>query len=430
METFKKKFPTIVGLLVLVVGVALGVFLIQQQQIFRLGASAELTPKNVQITNVADNMFTVSWTTDTETVGFLNWGESNSLGKTANADIPTESHAHSVTVSELLPNTQYFFSINSNAQEFKDGGSPWTVTTTSDLGVSPNTSVLSGTVLDEAGSPAGGALVYARSAGMNTLSVQASPGGRWVIPLSYAVNASGTAHATIVDNTLFDIEVVTGTSVSTAQVFAGAGDPTPDIITGQNYDFRDNDPISEDGLPDTDVNLPEDFERDSGFDTEGFEVDNVITEGVTIESVEEGETIFTESPEFFGDAPVNTVLTVTVESDPQTETVAVGTDGQWEWTPPEDLEPGEHTITIEWDDPVSGILQTIERSFTVLAAEDEPAFESTPSATASPSATATPEATISGLPDDELPDAGIALPTIAGLSAGIFLIIGALLLAL
>jgi uncharacterized protein YneF (UPF0154 family) len=51
----RKKIPTIIGVLVLVFGLAGGVVLVNKDTIFKLGASPESTPKDVRISNVTDS---------------------------------------------------------------------------------------------------------------------------------------------------------------------------------------------------------------------------------------------------------------------------------------------------------------------------------------------------------------------------------------
>ena len=104
------KIPTIIAFFVLVFGVAVGVFLVQRTQIFKVGASPELAPQDVRITNIAGNSFTVSWTTDRSAVGFLQWGTSQ--GGLNETQLPEEgeeaSNLHYVTIRNLLPNADYF----------------------------------------------------------------------------------------------------------------------------------------------------------------------------------------------------------------------------------------------------------------------------------------------------------------------------------
>lgn len=147
-----------------------------------------------------------------------------------------------------------------------------------------------------------------------------------------------------------------------------------------------------------------------------------------------GESIATSSPELLLEGPVGQKVTITVRSTPQTDTLTFGSDGTLAWTPPADLEPGEHTVTIEYTDD-AGILQTIVRSFTVLAAEPDtdanlPSFTASPSATLSPTPTATPSATpSSSMPSTAsgVPEAGFLTPTLALFTLGIGLFLSGLI---
>ncbi len=68
------KLPTILGVLVLLVGLVAGIFLINKTSVFKLGANVPSTPKNVRFSNITDNSLTVTWTTDIESEGFVKWG--------------------------------------------------------------------------------------------------------------------------------------------------------------------------------------------------------------------------------------------------------------------------------------------------------------------------------------------------------------------
>jgi len=158
-----------------------------------------------------------------------------------------------------------------------------------------------------------------------------------------------------------------------------------------------------------------------------------LTGGVVAVETEEllnpatdGEKVATSSPEFRGKLTPGTNIKITVNSQIEQSTdIVVGEDGTWVWTPPLGLEPGQHTISIEYEDE-GGVLQKITRSFVVLAANEIdglPAFTATPSATPmvveiTPSATpsATPmvvEASASSMPSTEsgVPEAGVLTST-------------------
>lgn len=103
---------------------------------------------------------------------------------------------------------------------------------------------------------------------------------------------------------------------------------------------------------------------------------------VTIDSPGEGEAVNTQQPEFFGEGPAGTRLTITLESEHQIQTsVTVNQGGGWSWAPNTALEPGEHFLTLRWVD-AQGVSRSIRRRFVVYAQGESslPAFEATPSA--------------------------------------------------
>src|SRR3990167_7718788 len=108
----KFKIPTIIAIIILLVGTRAGIFLIQKTQIFKSGASPEEAPKDVRIGNVGATSFAVAWVTDKPTIGNLVWGESQNPNQTTAANL-TESDIHYVEINSLKPATTYYFKINS-----------------------------------------------------------------------------------------------------------------------------------------------------------------------------------------------------------------------------------------------------------------------------------------------------------------------------
>ena len=96
MKKPANKIPTILGVLILIIGVVAGVFLVQKAQIFKIGANPESTPQDVRVTNVSNNSATISWVTDNETVAFVNWGDTDSLGETTQEDNSVAKQIHSI----------------------------------------------------------------------------------------------------------------------------------------------------------------------------------------------------------------------------------------------------------------------------------------------------------------------------------------------
>jgi len=465
----KNKIPTLIAIVLLVVGVAAGVFLVNQRQLFGIGADPDVSPQDIRVTNVDDTSFAVSWITDRATIGYLEWGENKDTTQTQSEGVNEESTVHYITLRNLKPSTTYSFKINSNGSRFDNSGIPWQIQTGPKLLPSTNTSVMSGKILTDIGTPASGVLVYLSAGGVAPISTQTSANGTWVIPLSIARNSTLTDHASLTsDKTLLEVFVQGGSlGIATAQTYQTTANPAPDITLGESYDFRNTTVTTSSDNPEANINLPGGTVEPTTTPvaTSGgvnrFVVNDdtkttVTASDVTLESIDNGEVIFTDLPEFFGEGPSGSQITITVESDnPYSDQFYTDSTGDWRWSPPSGLEEGEHTVTINWVDS-DGILRTLVRTFTVEASSDEPAFESTPSgstATPSPTPSPTPKPTKSPSPSPTvtasptsspsptptptksptpapLPDAGIGTPTLIGISAGILLVVGAILVAL
>ncbi len=443
------KIPTIIGIIVLLAGVAVGVILISQRTVFRLGASPDVAPLNVEFTNITADSFSVSWNTKKETIGYVVWGDDLSLEKTARENKTIATYTHHVDIENLALGGEYHLKIISDGKEFDKDGVAWSQKTATFTLPPRNAGVVSGLIKTTEGQPAGDAIVYITKEGMSPLSATTTPDGRWFYALSSALNNELSGYATITPDTIIEIHAQAGIQGEARAVAKIAhANPTPEMWLGNQYDFKSG-IVSEESSA-----LPEVRSEKGG-----------LAEPVTLESLDEDETIFTTNPEFFGEGPAGSKIMVTVESpNPITDDVKVLGDGTWKWSPPTPLPEGEHTITISWLDS-SGILQNIKRNFVVFASPDDPAFEATQSAstitpsptpriTASPKPTAspsptptksptpkptksptpspkpTPTLTPSPTPVVDLPPAGNSLPTVVGIVSGILLLVGSLLMAI
>ncbi len=406
----KNKIPTFLGLIILVVGLVVGVFLVQNLQIFKSGASVDAAPKDVRITNITDDSFTVSWITEKETSGFIKWGESESLGKTQGGESDEASLTHSVTLTSLKPLTNYFFKVNSGGDDFDNNGNTWQTQTGPTLTTNSTNIILSGTITDVSSQPVKNALVYVTISGAQPLSTVTSGSGAWLIPVSGVRNENLSDILVTSDSTSLTIFANVGPlGVSTAQSIIKNTKPAPPMILGKVHDFRNIEASTNTGVSDASVILPEGEAETSGFDTTPLNA-TASASVVTLESISQGEVITTTDPEFFGEGPKGTAITITVESEIVTESLAVKNDGTWSWSPPANLEPGTHKITISWKD-VNGITRTLVRNFVVSASEG-PAFESTPSGSLSPSPSASPTHTPTPSPSPRVSLIPSATPSI------------------
>ena len=453
----KGKIPTIIVLAILILGVVIGVFLVRNRQLFRLDASGEEAPKDIRVTNISDSTLTISWTTDAETAGTVEWGDSEGyLARTTPSETGT-ANIHSATITGLEPDTAYFYKIDSAGEVFDNNGIPWQSRTAVSVPAPSQPIVISGTIQDAQGNPVENALVYVTAGGGTSLSTLSSSEGNWVVAVSNARTQDLGAFVDIDESrTLAEISVQAGAKgTASALIYPASAKPAPPIVLGQSHDFKNLPPSIESGVPQAQLEVPEE-PQSSGFDVpEATGTPQVST--VTLESVDNGEVVASSQLEFFGGGPPDTVITITVESDPITDQVTVTDNGEWNWSPADDLSPGTHRITLSWRD-VGGVLRTLPRSFVVQAAE-EPAFVSTPSATPTtgptsptptarltatptpkPTATPTPKLSSTATPNptktptataSSLPDAGTTANTVAfGLLGLAFLVFSGLTFAL
>jgi len=228
--------------------------------------------------------------------------------------------------------------------------------------------------------------------GGETLSALTKTNGDWRLDLAKVRDKTGKALS--YDKVKQNLSIfVQGGTAGTAMALTNTGKdtPVPVIMMGKTSNF-----IGDEGTAGVLSGVGAGAGGEAGgFGTLADQVSQVVAETEELLNPKtEGERIATSSPEFRGKLPVGTEVKITVNSLlEQVETVVTDEDGEWSWTPPEELEAGEHTVEIEYTD-AGGILQTITRSFTVLAAGDEESL-GLPSLVATPSATVTP-ATESG----------------------------------
>lgn len=410
----KNKIPTIIAIAILIAATFLGVLAVNYRQVFRIGAAADLAPKNIRISNQTGSSLTISWTTDKQTSGFVSYGESqNSLGTVANDEMGDLSFTHYVTLSPLKPQTTYYFKIISGGESFDNNGTPWTALTGTALSKQTTSFIVSGSVLTPTGTPATKAIVYINAGGY-ILSTPTSDKGTFLIQLTNMRSADLSNYAPIdITQTLLEISVQAGPDgVASAQIYPQSARPIPAIILGKTNDFRNLPASSEGSNPNASLEVPQNATAESKFSVPD-EITPPQNETVTLESIKDGETITSTKPEFFGKGPTGTDISITVESDPVNGNAKISSDGNWSWSIPQNLEEGIHKITITWKD-TAGITRTLTRNFVVQAGE-APAFVSTPSASTTPAPTATPTPTTSASPSATpapIPATGVLTPTV------------------
>lgn len=416
-DFLKKRIPTIIGIVLLLSGAVTGIVLVSQETGFLPRAAPEFAPQELTVTNISDNSFTISWTTQQNTIGFLKYGTSPSTLNETKQDDRTEFtttqgeyQTHHITIRNLDPETIYYFRVGSGGsnQLYDNSGQPYTVTTAPGLNTPPAADTAYGQVVNSADTPVEGAIVYINLPNAARLSTITKNAGQWAISLSNARDQSLNNYASYDPETSSMDLLIKGPAGQSSRVITTTGNdqPVPNVTLGQDYDFTDQ--LSESGDNATESATVE-ATTESGFDLSPIGEVTEATEELTIlNPSDEGEAVNTTQPEFKGTAPAGTTLTITVNSSHEiVDTVTVSPNNTWSWSPPQNLEPGSHEITVQFTDG-NGILQTITRSFVVYAAGEsqDPAFSATPSATpvptptpaSSPSARVTQPSTQSGVP--------------------------------
>ncbi len=410
----------------------------QRAQSLFLRAEPETTPAQIKITNITDTSFTVSWLTDKAAAGLLHFSENSNLDSTApdDRDQPGEASSfttHHVTVKNLKPKTIYYFKIRSGAKVYDQNGRPYQLSTAPAINLpSPPNDLVYGRVVKQDDLPAQGVIVYLSLANTTPQSALVQESGNWVIPLNLARStdldsyAAYDQEASIEEILVQASQELTATAVTTTKYDS----PVPTIKLGQNFDFRDRAETieveeQEEIIPPIATKEAEPATPPASKFTIEPESEFTATKELAIINPDEAEKINTQKPAIIGRGPAGAVLEINLESPTSySGTTVIDNFGNWQWSPPDNLEPGEHTVTASYTDE-EGKKHSVSHTFTVLAAETElPAIEATPSATltpspmvtASPTPTTTPTtvpATRAAIPstDGGVPEPGHLTPT-------------------
>lgn len=409
MRKRELTIPTILGVLLSLVGMSAGLWFLREPIKSAVFASPQEAPAQVQTTNISDSSVVISWLTDKAATGFIQYGQSSNPDLVVSDDRDQERgtvdnyFTHLVTIRGLKPSTTYNFRIGSAKKLYDQQGRPYQVTTGPSLGSPPAADVAYGQVLTGSGEPADGALVYLTLSGTVPQAALVKSSGSWVIPLSTARSADLTSF-TAYDpkSSQIQIQVQAGSlGNSTVITTTGQDSPIPTITLGQTYNYT--------LVANSPVEAASEATSSSRFSSSFAGPATETTSVLAIVSPKTGEQVNSTQPEIIGRGPANSQVTITIQS-PTTITGTVQTDakGEFTYSVPQDLPPGNHTITISA--LVDGVVKKFRRNFTVLAegASQIPAFTATPSASIKPSPSPTPTPKPSPTPTL---DPRIALPS-------------------
>lgn len=378
-------FPTLLGILVAIVGLVSGVVLLRNPLSALVSASPEEAPQKTQITNITDTEFVVSWVTSKAVAGFVQYGEQNNPSLVVSDDRDQDNgnvgsyFTHFVTVKGLNPSTNYVFKIGSGKNLYDQQGQLYTVSTGPQLKDSPTADVAYGQVMTGNGDPAEGAIVYLHLSGVVPQAALVKTSGSWVIPLATSRTTDLTSFAPYdPSQEKLEIFVEGGTLGTTQTQITTAEDKPVANLTITSGDVAQAEEVNSTPTPTTDPDLPSKFTGDAVAIA-------TPSAALVILTPQLDEQINSTKPQILGKAPANAKIQIEIHSDQIINGSALtDKNGNWTYSVPSNLAPGQHTITIST--LVNGVTKQVTRSFVVEAAGESnaPAISASPSATLIP----------------------------------------------
>ena len=156
-------------------------------------------------TNLTDTAFSVIWLTKASEQGYIKYGKSTdditSIAYDDRDDLTTKGNyqAHSVKVSQLLPDTTYYYQIYSGQRIIQNNGQPFTIKTFKTLSSPPQFKTVSGKITGVTNSK--DAIVYASikdgdntgSAGVSTVTSSVpDENGNWIVTIGDMRTSDGS----------------------------------------------------------------------------------------------------------------------------------------------------------------------------------------------------------------------------------------------
>lgn len=238
----KFKIPTILGLGIIILGLTSGLYLVLRQQSFLSQAAPSLVPQNITLTNQTEDSMTISWQTNSPSVSFVTFGQSNPGEQTVldskDATSPKPHLTHYVILKNLLPQTRYQFKIISN----KITSDIQSFDTAKPLTSQGKTTPIIGTVLDE-NTTLNDGIVYLAINGATTQSALIKSGGNFLIPLSYIRKSDLSDLYPVTEDTIAKITIISDKGTASINFKLNTNStPLAPVKLGQNIDLTENSP--------------------------------------------------------------------------------------------------------------------------------------------------------------------------------------------
>lgn len=121
------KVLTVLFMALITSAIPFGTRLAQEQTSLQSKASPINTPKNIVVSAVTATSFTLTWETDAAAIGTIRLRQTHDpspLQKILTETNHATNYTHALTVSDLNPNTDYYFEILSGSEWYNLNGEP------------------------------------------------------------------------------------------------------------------------------------------------------------------------------------------------------------------------------------------------------------------------------------------------------------------
>lgn len=260
-----KKIPSLGGIGVLAIGLIVTTLLVKGPSSLQVRANPASEPKNIEVTNISDSSFTVVYTTKDSVLGTIKYGETpeslNNIALDQRDQLSQEINeykAHSITVSNLTPNTNYFFTITSDNKTIKNNKEAFVVKTGPIINSASSTQIpITGKVINPNDESVNDGLVVATINGAQKISGIIKENGEYTIPLNNLRTVDLINYYSLNENTNIDLYIDSNNLNSKIKVATNQTSPVPIVTLSKNYNFLNTGKKTTNSSRTRDVSFPE-----------------------------------------------------------------------------------------------------------------------------------------------------------------------------
>jgi hypothetical protein len=243
-ELLNRRVPAILWVILILIGIPLTIYNLKNQTASSSQASESESPQDVKVTNISNNSFTVTYRTQTPSIGSVNYGPDKQLGTSVLENIDEGNAAlsprtiHSISLKELTPSTKYYLEIVSGDNTFLNNGTPYEITTGPEIS-SPfaQENIIKGKIILPNGDAPSEAIILVSAQNSQILSGIVNNNGEFSFSLKDLRTDDLTSYFNITNSTVFNILATDGFSKSSISASLGQTGFVPTITLSNDYDF-------------------------------------------------------------------------------------------------------------------------------------------------------------------------------------------------